>query len=86
MHATLKACALVAVTSMLVSASADDVEWPIGFDSALSAKIEMMKPSGSQHGESATVSWFDSVMHADGYASLAELRNFPRPGFVLTFR
>ena len=86
MPATIKACVFAVVASVLVSASADNVEWPSGFDDALSSKIEAMKPSGSQRGVSAAVSWFDSVMHADGYASLAELRNFPRPGFVLTFR
>ena len=84
--ATITACILAAVASVPVAAGADEVEWPAGFDDALSSKIEAMEPSGSQRGESAAVSWFDSVTGDEDFASIAELRNFVKPGFVLTFR
>lgn len=79
-------CVLTAAAVSLSAVAADSVEWPADFDAALSAKIEAMKPSGSQRGEGSAVSWFDSVMCVEGYASIAVLRNFPKPGFILTFR
>ena len=75
------AAAILAISAF----AAESVEWPADFDSNLSARIEAAKPSGQQCAASA-FSGFDSITHDDMIATIAELRNFIKPGFVLTFR
>lgn len=80
-----------ALTSMAILAgalafAADSVDWPADFDSRLAAHVRELKPSGDRLSASPVFLTFDSRIETRLVGTLAVLRNYAQPGFLLFLR
>ena len=70
----------------LTSVFADSVDWPSDYESKLATRVRELKPSGDRLSSSPVFRAFDSRTETGLVGTLADLRNYAKPGFLLFLR